>query len=246
VHELATESQQPAHTAILGNPRPLRAIAPWAATVATVVILGTLFLMLADTGHISAGQTLITPTPTATPTPTPSPTPSATPLPSPMAGYKLYPDFHNEFYIEYPEQWTATPQSSGVELADDPKSPAYDVQVLIPSTWSGPDQTQSGDDAAAWVNYVLTDFYGGERLPGSFTRTPGSQPPATFGGATWQTGGGVFTTGQMRYRVQVYATIRDSKPYVINLAASDDQFDHGRDQYFLPILRTFTFLTPGQ
>lgn len=70
----------------------LRVVGPWIATVAAIVILGTVMLMLVDTGRISAGapRDVAQPTPTATPSPTPFP--NTTPLPTPQSGFKLYAD----------------------------------------------------------------------------------------------------------------------------------------------------------
>ncbi|MBF6592467.1 MAG: hypothetical protein IVW57_18305, partial [Ktedonobacterales bacterium] len=201
--------------------RPLRAVLPWVATFSTIIILGMLVLMLMDTGRISAGAQR--PSTTPTPTPTPIPTLTATPLPTPMVGYKLYPDYREGFYIQYPAAWIATPHASGVDFTDNLKSGAFDAEVLIPSSWSAPDQNASTDEAAAWVEYVLTNYYGGGRIPGTFVRAAITLPPVTIGGIEWHTGDGVLTSGQVRYRVQVYAAIHEGKPYLINLAARDDQ-----------------------
>jgi hypothetical protein len=224
----------------LTHPRTIRSVAPWVAVVSFIVVIGTLVLMLEDVGRISAVASR--PTPTPKPTPTPTALPAVTPFPSPMAGYKLYPDLRDGFYIQYPEHWTITPTNGQVQFIDDPSSSTYLAWVIIPTSWSNPGQGANTDDPSAWVDYVLTNYYGGGRFPGTFTRTPGEQPTAMFAGEEWQTGGGIAVADKAKYRVEVYATIHDGNPFIISLNARDDQFDTGRDQFFEPMLRSFTFL----
>jgi len=227
----------------------LLAVGPWIATVITLVLLGAVLLMLVDTGRISAGAARATPTATATPTPTPTST--ATPLPTPATGFQLYPNLTEGYYIEYPDQWVATPHgSSWLEISDrdpvlSPAAVTYELQVFV-QPWNGPDagtNTDQTDQATAWVDHILSGGFVGGQVSGTFTRIQGKEPPVTIGGANWQTGEGVLVQESARDRVQVYATIHENKPYIIILIAADAQFDSGRAQFFNPMLRTFTFLT---
>jgi hypothetical protein len=50
---------------------------------------------------------------------------------------------------------------------------------------------------------------------------------------------------QTRIRVQVYATVYNGRPYIINLFAADDRFSAGLTQFFNPMLQSFAFLPQG-
>jgi hypothetical protein len=259
---------------------PRMRAAPWVIAVSAVILASTLLLMLADVQRTNGESANARPTPTPPPTATLAPTPS----PTPMEGFQYYVDRSNHYLIQYPVGWIYSPASPGIEFADDTNSPGYIVQVLLPTslTTTGPDTDPS--DAAAWVNYELDNL--SKQWPqGSFTRVPGSAPPAatptpaasgtpaatavptatptaaptttpaspscvlsqkpvTIGGKAWQTGGGLVQANDTRICVQVYATVVDGRPYIINLIASDEHFIAGNIEFFTPMLRSFQFLQP--
>lgn len=210
-----------------------------AGVLLLVVILLTLF---ADAGHAST-RTVHTPHPTPI---RPTPTATAIPSPTPMLGFQIYTDHSDEFLIQYPHDWVNAPANPGIEFTDDVNNPAYIVQILMPGDATSAGLTSQRDDASVWVDYELNNL---EKLyQGNYQQVPGPAPSATIGNVVWQSGVALFTSGtganQARVRVQVYATVYNGRPYIINLLAADDRFSAGTIQFFTPMLQSFKFLPP--
>ncbi len=232
------------------SPRMLRLV----ATVGTIVVLLGLLPALLNGSHDPANATSARSTATPQP-PTPIPSPTA------MPGYQPLVDNADGFIIQYPLAWSCASSNPGVDCIDSPNAQTYRLQVQLPSAWTGADTSADPNSGASWVDYALSAF---TNVPGrSYTRIPGPSQPTIFGGATWQSGAAIIgiepsnssggsgdqsatpTSQAVRIRVQVYATVHDTKPYIIALYAADDQFATGSDLYFQPMLRSFAFLPDG-
>lgn len=242
----------------------LRALSPRVAFVVALTcacVASALLFALANTGHsTAAGQTVAVATATpngATPTPT-----NAAP------GFMLFTDRADGFSIQYPSAWTYSPQHPGVQFADDNNETGYTVLVTPPSgvTLAGP--TQDSSDPAAWVNYELSHLR--TIYPNNFISVSDGETTREIGGVTWSGGAGVITnvTGQSAtptagatatpsvtptatpnisrgsgIRVQVFATVYNNQPYIIDLVSVADRFPAGRLEFFDPMLNSFRFTT---
>jgi hypothetical protein len=218
------------------------------AATAVLVLLAVLPALL-DASHGRGGTARAQPDPTATSTATPT----ATPIPgvTPIAGYAPYVDGGDGFLVQYPVAWSCVPSHPGIECFDDAQD--FKVQVQLPGNWTQANTGTDPNDASVWVDYALSSI---ADLPG-YQRVANPPAPGTFGGATWQTGAAVVGMQQsdgsnatpagsdVRIRVQVYATVHDSRPYIIALYAADDQFGDGVNRYFQPMLNSFQFLPAG-
>lgn len=215
------------------SPRSARAAAPWIVAVAGVVLLSTLLLMFADTAR------------------------RATTTPLPALGYQWFTDHTDGFTLQYPVGWVSKSNTPGAEFLDNEASPVYWMQVLLPGSATSAGPTTDPNDAGVWVNYEL-DNLSRQVLPENFQRLPDSAGAMTLAGEQWRHGAalistsiatgtitaGTATTSTTRIRVEVYATLHDGKPYIINLLAPDEQFSAGVTTYFTPMLQSFAFLTP--
>jgi len=165
-----------------------------------------------------------------------------TPTQTPIVGFQQYVDPAEGFSIQYPGSWVYIPDSPGIQFDDDISNPTYEVQVIVPSdtTYAG----LSGDpsDPAVWVNYTLSAV--ARKFQDNFQQVPGPAPSVMIGGVTWQSGVGLLTgdPNQGSFRVQVYATVYQGKPYIINLLAPDAKFSVAEKYFFTPMLQTFEFL----
>lgn len=196
------------------------------------------------------------PTATATLAPTATPTLTTPASPAPMPGFTWYTDQNAHFSLQYPTTWKQQPVDStlGVEFADgntaDAGTYVLDVYHPDPKTSNVPAQQDDNSTAASWVDFVLGNLQQQELAHGStFQRLPGPIPAVTFGKQTWQSG--IATINEMingqalPVRVQVYATIHNGQPYIINVYALTDAFATGQQQYFTPMLNSFQFLSPA-
>jgi hypothetical protein len=228
------------------SPRTLRLLVTLGAVVALLVLLPALLSANRNAADATRAR------PTATPQP-PTPVPSPTALP----GYQPLVDATDGFVIQYPLAWSCAPSNPGVDCIDSPDAQTFRLQVQLPSNWSSADVADP-TSGAAWVDYALSAF---SDVPGrTFQRVPVTNPPASIGGATWQSGAAIVGIEQpgasggsgeasptpvpqeVRIRVQVYATVHNGTPFVIAVYAADDKFAAGSSQYFQPMLRTFAFL----
>jgi hypothetical protein len=227
------------------SPRSLRLL----VMVGAIVILFALMPTLLNSSHNPAGAERAR----ATATPRPS---TAAPSPTSMPGYQPLVDNADGFVIQYPLAWACAPSNPGVDCIDSPDAQNYRLQVQLPGRWTGANTGADPNDASVWVDYALGAF---SDVPGrTYERAPGPAQAATFGGATWQSGAAIITIGmdqdnppgqpngqQVRIRVQVYATVHTSQPYIIALYAADDHFSAGSSLYFQPMLKSFAFLSNG-
>lgn len=220
--------------------RQIPRIAPWAMATSALILIAMLTLLFTDTHAIDAATR---PTPTATPAPTATEAPTATP--APIDGFQFYRDPANHYVIQYPLGWVVSSDntSQGIEFCDDCTNPGYIVQVDTPSNLGDVGPPANQNSAAGWVTYALNGL--ASRLQ-SGTLTPlGEQQPITIGGVVWQSGSGLVTdsNGGARFRVQVYATVHDGKPYILVLSTTEDRFTAGTIQFFGPMLQSFEFVT---
>jgi hypothetical protein len=218
----------------------LRRMAPWATAIIALTLVGMLALLFADSHPTDAA---VRPTPTATPAPTITPAPTATPVP--IDGFQFYRDPANHYIIQYPLNWMVSSDntSQGIEFCDDCNNPGYIVQVNTPSNLGDVGPPPNQNTAADWVTYALNGL--ASHLQSGTLTTLGPQTPIVIGGDVWQSGGAVVSdsSGGTRFRVQVYATVYDGKPYILVLSTTDDRFTAGTIQFFGPMLQSFEFVT---
>lgn len=214
--------------------------APRLVIAGAVLLLCALLLLIADGKASTAtpGSARVHPTTTRAPTATPSPFPT----PAAVPGFKVYFDRGEHFYVQYPLSWEAKQANPGIQFDDDPNVPNFIVQVLQPgdATTAGP--TNDPNDPSVWVHYELIRLE--SIYQSSFSELPGPAPAVHFGGALWQSGVARLSDNTTNIRVQIYATVYDGTPYIINLLATEDRFADGVRAYFDPMLQSFTFLPP--
>lgn len=240
-----TISEPPAPSAPGEEPsatlRPRRRLSIMAALAGFVLVV-TVLILLTDAGRTTAGTTAtakVSPTATATP----SPTATVIPSPTAMPGFKVYTDLPDSFVLQYPNNWVYHPiePSLGVEFDDSDSNSNYTMQVLVPGDATTPGPGASVDDASAWVQYEMDRL---ATVPGTLQRETGPIPARTVGGQVWQSGIARISQGTTVIRVQVYATVLNGKPYIINVLAVDDRFSAGSQLFFDPMLGSFQFLPP--
>lgn len=216
-------------------------VAPWALAMLALILVGMLSWLLSDTHSTDAAMR---PTPTATPLPTMTAAPTATP--TPIDGFQFYHDPTNHYIIQYPLGWVVSTDNSsqGIEFCDDCQNPGYIVQVNTPNNLGDVGPPANQNTAEGWVTYALNGL--ASRLQ-SGTLTPlGPQQAIVIGGVVWQSGGALVTdsSGGARFRLQVYATVYENKPYILVLSTTDDRFTAGTIQFFGPMLQSFEFVKP--
>ncbi len=229
---------------LTGTPAPVRRRAPRPPHVvaAIVALLAcTVVLLLADGGASTASPDRARAHPTATLVPTSTPSP----LPTPTAelGFKVYLDRAERFYVQYPLSWEAKQTNPGIQFDDDPSAPNFIVQVLQPGDATTAGTTSDPNDPSVWVTYELNRL--ASIYQSSFSRLPGPASAAHFGGTLWQSGVARLTDNTTNIRVQIFATVYNGTPYIINLLATEDRFAAGVRAYFDPMLQSFTFLPPA-
>ena len=201
---------------------------------AVFMLVCLLITLLADSGRTTAHKTTFKPTP--------SPTATVKPTPTTLPGFSLYSDSADGFGIQYPRTWVLSPLSPGIQFDDDSANPGFEVQLLVPGADTCPSTspTATSDDATVWVNCTLSIL--ATKFHGNFEQAPGPTADVQIGNMTWQSGVAFLGSGQSRVRVQVYATIHEGKPYIINLLAVDSRFSFGMLEFFQPMLQSFKFL----
>src|SRR5262249_6259303 len=159
--------------------------------------------------------------------PTVTPAPTATPVP--IDGFQFYHDPANHYTIQYPLNWEVSSDntSQGIEFCDDCTNPGYIVQVNTPSNLGDVGPPPNQNSAADGVTYALNGL--ASHLQSGTLTPAGTQAPIVIGGVVWQSGGAVVsdTNGGTRFRVQVYATVYEGKPYILVLSTTDDRFTAG-------------------
>ena len=152
---------------------------------------------------------------------------------TPGPGYLLFTDMDAGFEIEYPQHWTPTAQHPGVEFDDDAADPDYIVQVLLP--------TVAQDPNTDWVTYELEQLRTNTGAT-SFTQQDGIAG-RVIGGQQWNGGAATLLVGENTIDVQVFATVYQGKPYVVNLAAANGSIVQAQSEYFDAMLNSFAFLS---
>ena len=237
-------SVEPPELPAVGNARQrLARLAPWAGALLALVLVGMVAMLFADTRTTDAA---VRPTPTATLAPTATPAPTMTP--PAIDGFQFYRDPTSHYIIQYPLGWVVSTDnaSQGIEFCDDCQNPGYIVQVNTPSNLGdvGPPPTQNS--ASGWVTYALNGL--SSRLQSGTLKALGEQQAITIGGVVWQSGGALVTdpSGAASFRVQVYATVYEGKPYILVLSTTEDRFTAGTIQFFGPMLQSFEFVKQTQ
>jgi hypothetical protein len=245
--DAATEDARPASDEA---PPMLRAVrqrlphlAPWAGAVLALILVGMLAMLFADTRTTDAA---VRPTPTATAAPTATAVPTITP--TAIDGFQFYRDPSDHYVIQYPLGWMVSTDnaSQGIEFCDDCQNPGYIVQVNTPSNLGDVGPPPNQNSASGWVTYALNGL--ASRLQSGTLTVLGEQQPITFGGVVWQSGGALVTdaSGSASFRVQVYATVHEGKPYILVLSTTEDRFTAGTIQFFGPMLQSFQFVKQPQ
>ena len=234
----ASTEPRPAPPAPPAPPASARRRVPRVAAAIVALVVCVVILLLANGGASTAspGNAHTHPTVTLAPTATASPFPT----PTAAMGFKVYFDRGERFYVQYPLSWEAKQTNPGIQFDDDPSVPNFIVQVLQPgdATTAGP--TTDPNDPSVWVTYEMNRL--ASIYQSSFSRLTGPTPAAHFGGALWQSGVARLTDNTTNIRVQIFATVYDGTPYIINLLATEDRFANGVRAYFDPMLQSFTFL----
>jgi hypothetical protein len=219
---------------------------PFVAAGIVALLAAVLLVLLAEGGQSTAGTrptgtVTVGAAPTATTTPTAQPTVTQAPMPTPMSGFKVYVDQQRGFLLQYPEGWMPSPLSNEVDFQDTAhEDVSFEMFVLLPDPGLLSTQGNDAQVAGAWVDHVLTTE---SQLHGeAFTRVPGPMPAAQFAGVEWQSGEGLLGVGTSQVRIQVFVTIHEGNPYVIEIAAADSAFDFATEDYFGSMLQSFAFL----
>jgi len=230
--------------------------------IALLAIIG--FGLLYLTRNHSSPKTSTTAAPTATtaatatplPSPTPSPTPNASPSPtassapantpvpspSPTTIATPTPDANFSwcqscsslgFSVEYPNGWTqgTTSDEPGVQFQNQTIPQEY-------AAFKTPNNVTPNTTATDLANTDLQNNF--DKQPGYMP--PSSQSTATIGGENWVTETASYQppNGQ-KIQVEVFATIHQSKAYIIELQAAEGQFASENDKYFQVMLSRFQF-----
>jgi hypothetical protein len=204
--------------------------------VVSALLASALLLAIAAAGRIAAQRSAnssTTPSPVATMTPSPSPTP--------QTGYLVYTDKASGFVVQYPQNWSVDSSAAPViQFSDDSNETGYVMQVALPPSSALPDAGGDPTKAETWVNYELNIF--AQKYPQNFILLDSGVATREIGGITWQSGAGLITNNSSGIHLQVYATVYQGKPYLINLLAAQDRFNSGTLEYFDPMLNSFAFL----
>ena len=215
-----------------------RALAPRLILIGGVVsalLASALLLAVAGASRIAVqrAEQSATRSPVATATPSPSPTP--------QLGYLVYTDAANGFLVQYPQNWSVDSTAAPViQFSDDSNETGYVMQVALPAPTALPDASSDPANAVTWVNYELNIF--AQKYPQNFILLSSGMTTRKINGVTWQSGAGLITNNSSGIHLQVYATVYQGKPYLINLLSAQDHFSAGTLEYFDPMLNSFAFL----
>jgi len=215
-----------------------------AVALIIATVFGIFFLQRNQANQANNGTPQASPTsvPTATPSPIPSPTPTSTPTPAPTPttpptttpdpGFAFCDQTctTNGFSVEYPSNWQqgTTNDSTGVQFTNPSAQDQYAAFKVAGST------------PATANELVNTD------LQNNFASNPGYTPPTssqstTIGGVTWVYSTATYDLGGQTERIQVYATVRQGKSYIVELEAADSDFDTVNTKSFETMLGSFQF-----
>jgi hypothetical protein len=178
---------------------------------------------------------VVTPTPVDTPTPTPVITPTPVPTPPADAGFQwCSPACTNfGFLVEYPATW----QGGGAANAPG-------VQYVNPAAADEIASFKAPGPASGSASDLVTSD-----LQTNFQTQPGYTPPTTsnattISGVTWIVQTASYqNSAQQQIAVQVYGTVYQQKAYLIELQAINGQFQTVTQQYFAPMLKSYSFQT---
>ena len=175
------------------------------------------------------------PTAAATATPTPVPTPTLTPTPAPDANFSWCSAActANGFTVEFPNGWNQgqTNDKTGIQFLD-PQPPDVYAAFKTP----GPTTSTA---SALVANDLQTNF--ANQYQQSYT-PPTTSGNTTIGGENWTYEVAYFQLNNQKERIEVFATVHQGKAYIIELEASDSQFDSYNTAYFTTMIGRFQFL----
>lgn len=205
--------------------------------------VGALYLLRNQSPQATTPSSTFAPQATTIPTPSPTSIPSPTPIPSPSPTLTptsaAVPGFTfcdascttNGYSVEYPSGWVqgTTSDSTGVEFKN-PQS--HDIFAAFKATGS------TGSEQAS--DLVNTDLQNNFASLQNYA-APTSLQSTTIGGVTWVFSAATFTLNNQTERIEVYATVRQGKDYIIELEAPDAQFDLVNSRYFVTMLANFQF-----
>jgi hypothetical protein len=193
-----------------------------------------MLLLVAGTAHITrqpGGVAYVTDPPTVTPSPSPTE----------QAGFQVYTDAPDGYVMQYPKSWSLDSSSPPVvQFSDNSTETGYVAQVGTPTDAALTDPTKDTSSATTWVNYELNIF--AQKYPQNFILLNSGQTTRVIGGVIWQSGAGLITNNSSGIHLQVYATVYNGKPYLINLLSAQDRFTAGSLEFFDPMLASFAFL----
>lgn len=162
----------------------------------------------------------------------PVPTPTTPPTPTPDPGFAFCDQTctTNGFSVEYPSNWQqgTTNDGTGVQFTNPSVQDQYAAFKVAGST------------SATANQLVDTD------LQNNFASNSGYSPPTssqstTIGGVTWVYATATYDLSGQTERIQVYATVRQGKSYIIELEAADSDFDTVNTKSFETMLGSFQF-----
>lgn len=229
-------SRPPEHPS---RPAAQRTLAPHLILIGGVVsalLASALLLAVAAAGRLATHRDDSGSTPAVIATATPSPSPT------PQFGYSVYSDKSDGFEVQYPQKWSVDSSAPPViQFSDDSNETGYVMQVALPTSSALPNTDSDPALATTWVNYELNIF--AQKYPQNFILLDSGVSTRVIGGVLWQSGAGLITNNSSGIRLQVYATVYQGKPYLINLLSAQDRFDTGALEYFDPMLSSFTFMS---
>ncbi|GAC1389146.1 MAG: hypothetical protein NVSMB38_02350 [Ktedonobacteraceae bacterium] len=195
----------------------------------SVVGIGTLYVLKGHNTAPKAPQTQGL-APTATTAPTPTMTIVATATPDAQFTYCGQPCVTNGFSTEYPQAWSATPLTGvqGIQFAN-PEAVDQSATFKTPEATTG-----------APSDLVASDLQQNFATKNGYTVvTPEST--AYIGGETWFKEVVTYQGVTQKEHVEVYANVHQSKAYILELQAPEEQFMTINTQYFENITGRFLF-----
>jgi len=215
-----------------------------AISLLLVAVIGVLYLQRGQSNQASnstpqASPTSVvtptpvpSPTPTSTPTPVPTPSPTVAPTPAPDSGFTFCGQActSNGFLVEYPNGWQQNTPAGGTG-----------AQFANPSTQDqyAAFKVSNGTSATA-SDLVNSDLKNNFASQSGYT-PPTSSSSTTIGGVTWVYSTATYDLNGQTERVQVYATVHQTKSYIIDLEAAASDFDTVNTKYFETMLGSFQF-----
>jgi hypothetical protein len=215
-----------------------------AISLLVVTVIGVLYLQHGQSNQASNATPQASPTsvvtPTLVPSPTPMDTPTPVPTPSPTVAPTAAPDpgftfcdqtcTNNGFSVEYPDGWQQNTPADG-----------SGAQFTNPSAQDQYAAFKVSDGTSATASDLVNSD-----LKNNFTSQSGYTPPTsssstTIGGVTWVYSTATYDLNGQTERVQVYATVHQTKSYIIELEAADSDFDTVNTKYFETMLGSLQF-----